>query len=113
MDGRENPPPPRRQAVRQAREKSLPPVRRITENIRAFSDFPYQSCLRLGEPLSTARRRKAGSLQDALRKGRKLMGKLVQFQRGIATVIPDCVRRSVSQKASLRGFFNRLRLTDP
>ena len=41
------------------------------------------------------------------------MGKLVQFQRGIATVIPDCVRRSVSQKASLRGFFNRLRLTDP
>ncbi len=40
------------------------------------------------------------------------MGKLVQFQRGIATVIPDCVSRSVSQKASLRGFFNRLRLTD-
>ena len=32
------------------------------------------------------------------------MGKLVQFQRGIATVIPDCASRTVSQKASLRDF---------
>ena len=40
------------------------------------------------------------------------MGKLVQFQRGIATVIPDCASRTVSQGASLRGFFNRLRPTD-
>ena len=40
------------------------------------------------------------------------MGKLVQFQRGIATVIPVCLGRAVSQKASLRRIFNRLRLTD-
>jgi hypothetical protein len=32
------------------------------------------------------------------------MGKLVRFQRGIATVIPDCMRGTVSQKASLGGF---------
>ncbi len=38
------------------------------------------------------------------------MGKLVKFQRGIATVIPDCVSSTVSQKASLGGFFIRLRI---
>ena len=38
------------------------------------------------------------------------MGKLVKFQRGFATVIPDCVSRPVSQKASLGGFFIRLRI---
>ena len=40
------------------------------------------------------------------------MGKLVQFQRGIATVIPVRASGPVSQKASLGGFFNRLRPTD-
>ena len=33
------------------------------------------------------------------------MGKLVRFQRGIATVIPVRASGPVSQKASLGGFF--------
>lgn len=32
------------------------------------------------------------------------MGKLVKFQRGIATVIPDCVSGTVSQNASPGDF---------
>lgn len=32
------------------------------------------------------------------------MGKLVQFQRGSATVIPVCVSSTVSQEASLGRF---------
>jgi hypothetical protein len=32
------------------------------------------------------------------------MGKLVKFQRGIATVIPDRESGTVSQITSLRGF---------
>lgn len=34
------------------------------------------------------------------------MGKLVRFQRGIATVMPDRNRGTVSQNASQKGFFN-------
>ena len=40
------------------------------------------------------------------------MGKLVRFQRGIATVMPDRESGPVSQSASQKGFFNRPRNTD-
>lgn len=68
------------------------------------SDLSNLSCMRLPSSLTTTPSAKSDSLQDAPRRGRKLMGKPVRFRRGIATVIPERASGTVSQIASLRGF---------
>lgn len=68
------------------------------------SDFTLHPCARAAPWDTTPSSARSDSLQDALCRGRKLMGKPVRFRRGIATVIPDCASGTVSQITSRRGF---------
>ena len=77
---------------------------RTAQLLGISSDLALHPCTRGGPWNTTTPSAKSDSLQDALRKGRKLMGKPVRFRRGIATVIPDCKSGTVSQITSLRRF---------
>jgi iron complex outermembrane receptor protein len=76
----------------------------IAQLIGISSDLALQPCALSRSWNTTTPSAKSDSLQDALRKGRKLMGKPVRFRRGIATVMPDCESGTASQITSLRGF---------